>query len=41
MPRRGVRAKHYTARRLDDPDFVENELPELARAIEGLRDPTV
>jgi hypothetical protein len=36
-----VRAKHYLTRKLDDPDFVENELPELVRVIEGLRDPTV
>lgn len=35
-----IRGKHYTTRRLDDPDFVENELPELAKVIEGLRDPT-
>lgn len=35
-----IRGKHYTTRRLDDPDFVENELPELVKVIERLRDPT-
>jgi integrase len=35
-----IRGKHYTTRKLDDPDFVENELPELVKVIERLRDPS-